>query len=87
MPGHLDALFADLPENLKVKQVADLLGISTQGVYKWVENGTIPAYKLGGIWFILRDELKEALREGSNAFAERDEQEGEESSPEEPSGD
>lgn len=70
MPGHLDALFADLPERLKVKQVADLLGISTQGVYKWVENGTIPAYKLGGIWFILRDELKEAMREGSNAFDE-----------------
>ena len=73
MPGHLDALFADLPEKLKVKQVADLLGISTQVVYKWLENGTIPAYKVGSIWIILRDELKEAIREGSNAFTEADE--------------
>lgn len=66
MTSRLDELFADLPIRLDVHQVAELLGITNKGVYKWISEGTIPAYKLGSSWMILRDELKDTLGAGSN---------------------
>ena len=66
MTSRLDELFGDLPKKLDVPQVADLLGMTTQGVYKWIHSGTIPAYKLGATWIILRDELRDAIASGSN---------------------
>ncbi|RUP87612.1 DNA-binding protein [Dermabacter sp. HSID17554] len=36
------------------------------GVYKWLKEGVIPAYKIGSTWLILRDELKETLRAGAD---------------------
>lgn len=62
----LDELFEGLPPKLDVPQVADLLGMTTKGVYKWIHTGVIPAYKLGGTWLILRDELRDAIASGSN---------------------
>lgn len=62
----LDALFAPYRETLSVGEVAELLGMTKQGIYLWLRDGVIPGYKVGTSWFILRDELKKALREGSN---------------------
>ena len=64
--SRLDDLFAGKPEMLNVAAVADLLGMSVKGVYKWIEDGTVPAYKLGGKWFLVRDELPDALRKGAS---------------------
>ena len=61
-----DELFGDLPKKLDVPQVADLLGMTKKGVYQWIHSGTIPAYKLGATWIILRDELRDAIASGSN---------------------
>lgn len=66
MTSRLDELFDGLPKRLAVPEVAELLGITTQGVYKWIHSGTIPAYKLGAGWIILRDELRDAIASGSN---------------------
>jgi len=63
----LDALFEGLRPTLTAPEVAELLGMTKQGVYNWLRDGTIPGYKLGSTWFVLRDELKEALRRGANA--------------------
>ena len=65
-PSRLDELFADRPKRLTVPEVAELLGVTTQGVYKWIHTGVIPAYKLGNSWLILRDELRDAIASGSN---------------------
>jgi len=62
----LDALFAGRKETLSVPEVADLLGMTKPGVYKWLHEGVLPGYKVGSTWFILRDELKETLRAGAN---------------------
>lgn len=62
----LDALFAPYRETLTVGEVAELLGMTKQGIYLWLRDGVIPGYKVGTSWFILRDELKKALRAGSN---------------------
>lgn len=64
--SRLDELFDGLPKRLTPQDVAELLGLSTQGVYKWIQLGTIPAYKLGATWIILRDELRDAIASGSN---------------------
>lgn len=64
--SRLDEFLADHPMRLSVPEVADLLGVTTQGVYKWIHAGVIPAYKLGSSWLILRDELRDAIASGSN---------------------
>ena len=66
MTSRLDELFGDLPKKLDVPQVADLLGMPKKGVYQWIHQGVIPAYKLGATWIILRDELRDAIASGSN---------------------
>lgn len=66
MTSRLDELFDGLPKRLGVHEVAELLDMTTQGVYKWIHSGTIPAYKLGATWIILRDELRDAIASGSN---------------------
>lgn len=70
MTSRLDELFDDLPKKLDVPQVADLLGMTKKGVYQWIHQGTIPAYKLGASWIILRDELRDAIASGSNLAQE-----------------
>lgn len=62
----LDDLFRGHPETLDPADVAEILGMTKQGVYNWLKNGTIPGYKMGSSWFIIRDELKAQLAEGSN---------------------
>lgn len=68
----LDALFEGRKETLTVPEVAELLGMTKPGVYKWLKDGVIPGYKVGATWFILRDELKETLRKGANVPRDSD---------------
>ena len=63
---HLDKHFAALPTHLEVKHVATILGKSTTAVYELLRNGDVPAYKVGGSWLILRDEVQEAIENSSN---------------------
>lgn len=63
---YLDRLFKDRPEKLTPAEAADILGITTQGIYGWLKDGVIPAYKVGKSWIILRDELEETVRAGAN---------------------
>lgn len=66
MTDGLDSLFADRTDILTVQEVADLLRMNKAGVYKWLKEGVIPGYHRGRSWFIVRDELKEWMRLGSN---------------------
>lgn len=64
--SHLDDLFADYPASLTVTQVSEVLGIGRATAYKWLNEGTIPAYRLGSSWVILRDEVKDVIAAGRN---------------------
>lgn len=66
MSDALDALFEGRPATLDVPEVAALLGLTKQSVYNWLRDGVIPGYKLGSVWVILRDDLKETVRQGTN---------------------
>lgn len=62
----LDDVFKDLPERLEPSDIAERLGMTKQGVYIWLRDGTIPAYKMGNSWFIFKSDLIATLQKGSN---------------------
>jgi excisionase family DNA binding protein len=59
--SRLDELFDGYPEQLSVPQLADVLGIKRTTAYRWLQAGIVPAYKVGGAWVILRDEVRDML--------------------------
>ena len=52
--------------NLRVRDVAERLDVSSKTVYKWLRDGLIPASRLGKSWIISEDALEAALAPGSN---------------------
>ena len=52
--------------NLRVRDVAERLDVSSKTVYKWLREGLIPASRLGKSWIISEDALQAALSPGSN---------------------
>ncbi|MDO5063938.1 MAG: helix-turn-helix domain-containing protein [Actinomyces bowdenii] len=63
---NLEAAFQEYGRFLSVPETAELLGMTKQGLYNWVREGIVPAYKVASTWLILRDDLKELIRTGSN---------------------
>ena len=47
---------------MTVKEVAALLRVSSQTLYKMLEAGTIPAVKIGSQWRFDRDQIREWLK-------------------------
>ena len=52
--------------NLRVRDVAERLDVSSKTVYKWLREGLIPASRLGKSWIISEEALQDALAPGSN---------------------
>lgn len=69
MTDRLNELFDGMPARLSVDEVAQILGMTKKGVYKWLNEGVIPGYKIGGSWIVLRDELRDTLAAGRNTPA------------------
>ena len=44
-----------------VKEVAEILGISTTTVHNYVKNGTLKAVKIGGLWHVKEAVIKAYL--------------------------
>ncbi len=57
---------AESMANLKVRDVAERLDVSSKTVYRWLREGLIPASRLGKTWIISEDALQEALAPGTN---------------------
>ncbi|WNH10554.1 helix-turn-helix domain-containing protein [Thalassobellus suaedae] len=51
------------PENLTVKETAELLKVSEQSIHNYIKKGYIPAKHLGRILLIKRTDLDNALTE------------------------
>ena len=47
----------------KPKEVADKLKINVMTVYKWIREGKLKAVKVGDLWRISENELKNLLGE------------------------
>lgn len=59
--GSLDEVFAPYPVTLTVEQCAQLLGQEPVTIYRWLQRGLIPGYKMGRSWVIYRDQLRENM--------------------------
>lgn len=51
------------PENLTVKETAQLLKVSEQSVHNYIKRGLIPAIKMGRILLIKRADIEDSLTE------------------------
>jgi len=48
------------------EEFAKKIGRHYNTVYRWIQDGKVPAYKLGGRWFIPHDALEQMKAKGSN---------------------
>jgi excisionase family DNA binding protein len=49
-------------EYLTVRQAAEQLQVSVRTIYTWLDNGTLPAYKAGGVTRVRADDLESMLK-------------------------
>ena len=49
---------------LSVEEIASYLGISKESVYRWAEQGKMPAHKVGRQWKFWANEVNEWVRKG-----------------------
>lgn len=67
---NLNQLFDSLPPVLSAPDTAELLGVTKAGLYNWLRQGVIPAYKVGSNWMILREDLRQVFLDGANTGAQ-----------------
>ncbi|QSZ51557.1 DNA-binding protein (plasmid) [Arthrobacter sp. D5-1] len=67
-PKYLEALFAKYPERLTPQHLEELFGLSRNTVYRWLQNGVIPAYQVEKTWLIARDQVKDWVWENRNTL-------------------
>ena len=51
------------PENLTVKESAEVLKVSEQSIHNYIKKGFLKAHKMGRIYLIKRTDIEEALKE------------------------
>lgn len=54
---------------MTLKEVADYLHLNERTIYKWAQEGTIPASKLGGTWRFRRSEIDTWVEQHKNIRA------------------
>jgi excisionase family DNA binding protein len=47
-----------------VSEVAEILGVSSQTVLKYIKEGLVPGIRVGGRYLIMKDEFETFLRSG-----------------------
>ena len=57
---------------LNIKEVADLLGVSEQTLYRMVKSRAITAYKILGSWRFKNQDIEEYLKTHSNMVLVKD---------------
>ena len=56
---------------MSVKQAAEFLGVSTDTLYRYANDGEIPAFKMGNRWRFPVTSLKEWMHKQANAGVKR----------------
>lgn len=70
--SELDALFAQYGDTMTPEQVSALLHLKTPTLYEAFRAGRLPAYKIGGNWVVVSQELKNHLIENRNGYKRRE---------------
>jgi len=51
---------------MTVREIAEYLGVHPMTIYKYVQDGKIPAFKIGASWRIRRDSIKKWMDENEH---------------------
>lgn len=51
---------------MTVKEIAEYLDVHPMTIYKYVQDGKIPAFKIGASWRIRRDSIKKWMDENEH---------------------
>jgi excisionase family DNA binding protein len=57
---------AKFKQVMTVKEIAEYLGVHPMTIYKYVQEGKIPAFKIGASWRIRRDSIKKWMDENEH---------------------
>ena len=57
---------AKFKQVMTVKEIAEYLGVHPMTIYKNVQKGKIPAFKIGASWRIRRDSIKKWMDENEH---------------------
>jgi len=49
---------------LSVEGIAEYLDVSKETVYRWLEKGSVPAYRLGKLWRFKTSEIDDWVKTG-----------------------
>jgi excisionase family DNA binding protein len=58
----LDDLFAGYGVHLSVTDLAAVLGVTRATAYEYLQAGSVPSYRIGSRWLILRDEVRDFVK-------------------------
>jgi nitrogen PTS system EIIA component len=62
---------------ISVREAAELIGVSQKTIYRWIKDGRMPSYRLGGQHFLERSEVNDlVIREGLRPLPEATPEEG-----------
>jgi excisionase family DNA binding protein len=64
MSSYMVAIYSR--ENLTVPEVAKIVGVTPQTVYKWIRKGQLPAKKFGGTIRVHIDDIQNRGKENGN---------------------
>lgn len=60
----LDQALSRFAPLLTSRDLQKIFGVGEKPVYRFLDEGMVPAYRLGRRWFILRDQLRDAIAAG-----------------------
>ena len=63
-----------MAELLKVSDVARRLRVNKDTIYRWIQTGELPAYRVGNLWRIDSQELKQYITSRKGAGQQSGEQ-------------
>lgn len=52
---------------LSVGEIGKHLGVSSDTVYRWIDNHVMPAHRMGRLWKFKKDEVDEWVKSGGAA--------------------
>jgi excisionase family DNA binding protein len=57
---------AKFKQVMTVKEIAEYLGVHPMTIYKYVQEGKIPAFKIGASWRIRKESIKKWMDENEH---------------------
>ena len=54
----------ELPKIYTLREVEQILGVTQRTLYRWIDNGSLKAFKAGRTWRVSEEALQEFIENG-----------------------